>query len=182
MVERRAFARWRREPGPGYWPIPADGACLSAFLIVTHPDDPRKVLLGEPDPGADWERIGALASDRLSRIAGHWMLPSSHLLEYESPHEAAQRIAREQLGLPAFRAPEPRVVSEAYGRPDQPGRHWDLHFLFQSAWPAGTSAPASPWRRAEFLDPRTVPVAEFARSHEDILELAGFPVLRERPT
>jgi len=171
----RAFARWRRgpDPGPGNAQIPEDGVCLSAFLLVTDPNDAHRVLVGHVDPAADWSRFGALGGDRLVRTAKRWMLPASHLLEYEGPSEAARRIATEQLERPDLPIPEPRVVSDAYARPDAPGRHWDFHFLYRTTWPAGAPLRARPWTGLEFVDPRAVPASEFARSHDDILRFAG---------
>ncbi|HKV90131.1 MAG TPA: hypothetical protein VJQ43_02920 [Thermoplasmata archaeon] len=174
--EGRVFTRWRREPdpGPGYAQLPADGACLSAFLLIVDPSDPSRVLLGTPEPSADWERIGALDPARLDRLVGRWMLPSSHLLEYESPAEAAARIAREQLGRPDLVLRGPEVVSDAYGRPGASDRHWDLDFLFRSEWPGEVPLRAAPWARLAFLDPRQTPSAEFGRAHDDILRFAGY--------
>jgi ADP-ribose pyrophosphatase YjhB (NUDIX family) len=172
----RVFARWRREPdpGPGFAQIPEDGACLSAFLLVPAPHDPRKVLLGQVDPSADWGRMAALEGDRLAKAAGRWMLPSSHLMEYEGPSAAARRIADEQLGIRDLAVPEPHVVSDSYGRPGAPGSHWDLDFLFRAAWPEGVPVAGSAWKRLEFVDPGPVPRSAFARSHDDILRFAGF--------
>lgn len=172
----RVFARWRREPSTehGYAQVPADGACLSAFLLVTDPRTPGQVLLGEPDPGADWPRIGAMGRERIERAAGKWMLPASHLIQYESPQDAAARIAAEQLGLPGLRTAGPVVVSDVYGREGSPDRHWDLDFLFRAEWPAGRPLRATPWKSLEFHDPRQIPRERFTRSHDDILRFAGF--------
>ena len=172
----RTFARWRRETptDPSYTQIPADGACLSAFVLVSPADRPAEVLLGEPNPRADWSRIGALDPHRAERAAGHWMLPSSHLQTYEAPDAAAQRIVREQLELPDLVLTGPTVVSDDYARPGAPDRHWDLDFLYRATWPRGRPVGAAPWNRLEFVDPRTVPAARFTRSHEDILRFAGF--------
>jgi hypothetical protein len=117
--EPRVFARWRREadPGPGYWSIPADGGCLSVFLLVADPTDPARIALGTPDPQAPWSRIGALDADRLARIGDRLMLPSSHLVEYESPDAAARRIAYEQLGRTDLVLTGPHVISDSYARP-----------------------------------------------------------------
>jgi hypothetical protein len=101
------------------------------------------------------------------------MLPSSHLLEYEDPAGAARRIATEQLERADLAISEPHVVSDAYGRPDAEGRHWDLDFLFRARWPEGVPLAARPWKRLELVDPRTVVADGFARSHDDILRFAG---------
>jgi hypothetical protein len=177
-AERR-FARWRREPdpGPGYTQIPADGACLSAFLIVREASNSPRVLLGTPHPSADWNRIGALEPARLSRLSGHLMLPSSHLIEYESPQEAAARIAGEQLGLVDLPLAGPEVVSDAYGRPDAPDRHWDLDFLFRANWPAARTPSSPNWSHLEFADPTKLRRERFARAHDDILRFAGYATL-----
>ncbi|MCI4321504.1 MAG: hypothetical protein L3K18_00510 [Thermoplasmata archaeon] len=172
----RRFTRWRREPdpGPGYTQIPADGACLSVFLIIREASGSPRLLLGTPHPSADWGRIGGLEPARLARLAGHLMLPSSHLIEYESPQEGAARIASEQLGLVDLPLAGPEVVSDAYGRPGAPDRHWDLDFLFRANWPAGRPLSSPNWSRLEFADPQTLLRARFGRAHDDILRFAGF--------
>jgi hypothetical protein len=176
----RAFARWRRspDPGPGFWPIPADGACLSAFLIVRDPGDPGRLALGTPTADAAWERVGALDPERLRKVGDRLMLPSCHLLEYESPDSAARRIAHEQLERPDLELSGPQVVSEAYGRPGGDGQHWDLHFLYRAAWPRGVALSARLWSRLAFEDPRGVPLDRYARSHGDIVRFAGFETPR----
>ncbi|MCI4329879.1 MAG: hypothetical protein L3J80_03290 [Thermoplasmata archaeon] len=176
----RTFARWRREAnaGPGYSQIPADGACLSAFLLIRDPADPGRVALGSPSPEVDWERIGSLGPARVARIGDQLMLPSCHLVEYEAPEAAAARIAVEQLERSDLEITGPLVVSEAYGRPGAAEQHWDLHFLFGTTWPAGVPLAARPWKQIGFLDPRTVPRDRYARSHDDIVRLAYF----ETPT
>jgi hypothetical protein len=171
----RVFTRWRREanPGPGYSQIPEDGVCLSVFLLVTDPADPRRVVLGHLDPTADWEHLGGLEGARRERAAERWMLPSSHLIEYEGPSEAARRIASEQLERPDLALDAPHVVSDPYARPEGGGQHWDIDFLFRATWPAAIPLKAGPWKRLEFVDPGTVPRTGFARSHDDILRFAG---------
>lgn len=172
----RTFARWRREAsaGAGYSQIPADGACLSAFLLVRDPANPGRVALGSPSPDAPWEQIGGLDAVRLARIGDHLMLPSCHLMEYESPEAAALRIAIEQLERPDLEITGPLVVSEAYGRPGAESRHWDLHFLFGANWPSEVPLAARPWKHLAFEDPRTVPRERYARSHDDIVRMAEF--------
>jgi hypothetical protein len=51
------------------------------------------VLMGRVNPEYPaWEHIGALNKVRLERYSDKWMLPSSHLVLYESPRQAAERI------------------------------------------------------------------------------------------
>ncbi|MCI4325386.1 MAG: hypothetical protein L3K00_05865 [Thermoplasmata archaeon] len=178
--DSRVFARWRREsdPAPGYWPIPADGGCLSVFLLVQDPTDPGRIALGTPDPSAPWSRIGALDEARLSRIGDRLMLPSCHLVEYESPDAAARRVEDEQLGRTDLVLSGPQVVSDAYGRPDATGQHWDLHFLYRTTWPRGVPLAAPAWKRLTFEDPRSLPRERYARAHDDIVRFAGFETPR----
>jgi hypothetical protein len=172
----RVFARWRREAnaGPGYAQIPADGVCLSAFLIVRDPGDPGRLVLGTPSPAAPWERIGALEPLRVEQIGGRLMLPSSHLMASESPDAAARRIAAEQLERTDLDLSGPQVVSDSYARPNGEGEHWDLHFLYRATWPRGVPLAARPWSRLAFEDPRGLPRARYARAHGDIVRFAGF--------
>jgi hypothetical protein len=72
--------------------IPEGGACLSTFLILWN-SSKNMVLMGRVNPEYPaWEHIGALNKVRLERYSDKWMLPSSHLVLYESPRQAAERI------------------------------------------------------------------------------------------
>jgi hypothetical protein len=182
--DERVFARWRREadPGPGYWQIPSDGGCLSVFLLVQDPTEPGRIALGTPDPNAPWPRIGGLDSARMGRIGDRLMLPSCHLMEYESPDAAARRIVGEQLERTDLVLAGPQVISDAYGRPGGPGQHWDLDFLYRTTWPRGVPLSARPWSRLTFEDPRSLPRERYARSHDDIVRFAGFETPRQAGT
>jgi ADP-ribose pyrophosphatase YjhB (NUDIX family) len=91
------------------------------------------------------------------------MLPSSGLLIGESPHEAGQRILKEQLSITGQPLQGPLVFSEAYGSPS----HWDLEFLFQGE---RREAPKNDvWSELKFVDLTKTSKEEIARSHEDIL-------------
>src|SRR5439155_21845238 len=81
--------------------IPEGGICLSAFVILSDSGHRDRVLMGHLDPSAGWDHIGALDSERAAVNSKGWMLPSSHLLLGESPQVAADRILKEQLGLPS---------------------------------------------------------------------------------
>jgi ADP-ribose pyrophosphatase YjhB (NUDIX family) len=95
------------------------------------------------------------------------MLPSSQLIFGESPHEAAQRILLEQLGLTDQKLESPRVFSEVYG----PANHWDLEFLFLGDRDRAPTHPA--WKELKFVDLTNTRKDEIARSHEDILAHVG---------
>lgn len=178
MRERR-FARLSsgRTPAEGYWPPPPAGMCLSSFVLL-HPDPTRReVLVGKLNPDAPWSRIGALDDDRARVLAERWMLPACHLTHFESPEDAAHRILREQLGIGALPLDPPLVFSEAYPSRRNPelGLHWDLEFLFHGVAPRTTlQHPA--WTELRFVDPSTVPRASIGRSHDEVLELAGYRI------
>src|SRR5205809_319399 len=96
-----------------------------------------------------------------------WMLPSSHLMIGESPQTAAERILKEQLGLPASPLKGPFVFSEVYG----PKNHWDLEFIFVGERDQVGQHPV--WRELSFVDVNATPREEIARYHEDILAHVG---------
>jgi len=72
--------------------------------------------MGHLDPSAPWDHVGALGSGASEANSKGWMLPSSHLMIGESPQAAAERILKEQLGLPSSPLKGPFVFSEVYGR------------------------------------------------------------------
>jgi ADP-ribose pyrophosphatase YjhB (NUDIX family) len=176
--EHRRFARLAegRSTEEGYWPLPPDGLCLSSFLLLSRPEKREEVLVGKIDPSAPWDRIGALNAHRIGLNAEGWMLPSCHLLWFESPQDAARRILEEQLGLDGIVISDPQVFSEKYRSRRHPerGEHWDLEFLFRGVVPQ-TWMPAHPaWRELHWVNPSKTPRSEFTRSHDEVLELAGF--------
>ena len=175
---RRRFARLAdgRSAADGYQPLPPDGLCLSSFLVLARAGRDREVLVGHLDPKAPWAEIGALDPRRVEQNATGWMLPSCHLLYFESPERAAHRIAEEQLGLRDLALDPPLVFSEAYAprRPPQRGTHWDLQFLFHGTVPEGWAAHHPAWRELRFVDPSSTPREQFTRSHDEVLELVGY--------
>jgi ADP-ribose pyrophosphatase YjhB (NUDIX family) len=178
--EPRRFARFSRDRArdSGYSDIPADGLCLSSFVLLSPPGRSSEVLVGRLDPAAPWLHIGALDPARVTMNAEGWMLPSCHLMLLESPAEAARRIVSEQLGLDDLAVGAAQVRSEVYPSRRHPDlkRHWDLEFLFRAVAPPGW-APAHPaWRELRFVDPSRTPRAKFTRSHDEVLELAGFSI------
>lgn len=174
----RRFARLAegRSVADGYRPLPPDGLCLSSFLLLSRGGRNREVLVGRLDPRAPWAEIGALDPRRVEQNAVGWMLPSCHLLYFESPEDAAHRIAEEQLGLSNLSLDPPLVFSEAYAprRHPERGSHWDLQFLFRGTVPEGWEARHSAWRELRFVDPTSTPREQFTRSHDEVLELVGF--------
>src|SRR5205807_2273589 len=83
---------------------------------------PENILMGHLDPSAPWDHVGALDPERAEANSKGWMLPSSHLMIGESPQAAAERILKEQLGLPASPLKGPFVFSEVnWLNPSRPG-------------------------------------------------------------
>ncbi len=158
--------------------IPKDGFCLSAFLLLSPPADPDRILVGRMNPGAPWGRLGGLNPDRVEAHRHGWVLPASQLLLEEAPVTAAHRILAEQLG--GLRAVfDPPLVTSEVGAPKrfpQSHRHWDIGFLFRGRVAVDPLPPAPAWTELRFLDPRSLSRSEFARSHDEVLDLAGWPV------
>jgi ADP-ribose pyrophosphatase YjhB (NUDIX family) len=101
--------------------------------------------------------IGALDPERVEAHSKGWMIPSSHLLLKESPHEAAKRILEEQLELEGVRLSEPKVVSETYTPrrfSDLPS-HWDLEFVFRGELPMEQVPRAFAWKELAFRRPES---------------------------
>ncbi len=150
--------------------------CLSAFVVLTEAGSPNHVLLGHLNSNANWDHIGGLDSERVTAHSNGWMIPSCHLLLKESPQEAARRVLDEQLGLKDVALSEPKVVSEVYAPkrfPDLPS-HWDLEFIFRGVLPRRELPTVTAWKELSFVDVSRTKKSEIARSHEDVLESAGF--------
>ena len=178
MVTDRRFCRFNKQietrsfgmPEP-----PEGGLCLSAFLIITDERNGKRVLMGHLNPKATWDHIGALDPSRVEVHSKGWMLPSCHLLVYESPQEAAKRILREQLEMDLTLS-GPEVISETYTPrrfPDLP-LHWDIEFLFRGKMSENRIPRPFAWSQLSFVNLNATEKTEIARSHEDILESAGF--------
>jgi ADP-ribose pyrophosphatase YjhB (NUDIX family) len=160
------------------WTVPRAGLCLSVFVLVGDPKNPNLVLLGRPAATAPWAEIGSLEAAPLAALQDRWLLPASHLLEFESPRAAAERVVREQLGLDHFELRGPEVFSESYPSRHDPeaGTHWDLHFLFRLDWPRGRELRSPAWKELRMIDTRMVAAPSIGRGHGDILILAGYPL------
>ncbi len=147
--------------------IPDGGVCLSAFVLLSPAGRPNEVLMGRLNPAAPWDHLGALDKERVDRHGTGWMLPSSHLILFESPQEAATRILTEQLSITDQKLTGPYVFSEVYG----PKNHWDLEFIFTGEVVVLRKNDA--WSELKFVDTASVKKEEIARSHEDILAHVG---------
>lgn len=157
--------------------IPADGLCISSFVVVVSREHPSRVLLGQINPAAPWDHLGALDPDRIGAWKDRWMLPACHLLWGEAPAEAAQRILHELTGLSSRGLRGPEVVSEVYTPLRHPSatHHWDLEFVFRTDASEAELRPLKAWNRLEFVAPGGISPGEFARSHDEVLARVGFP-------
>ena len=168
MATERKFCRFAATDRPlSTREIPEGGICLSAFLVIREAGREGHVLMGRLDPAAAWDHIGALDPERAQANSQGWMLPSSHLLIGESPEATADRILKEQLGVPEQPLDGPRVFSEVYGAKN----HWDLEFVFQGE--RGQIAQHPAWSELRFVDVNETPRDQIARYHEDILAHVG---------
>ncbi len=123
--------------------------------------------MGKLNPSAPWEHIGALDRARAETNSKGWMLPSSQLILFESPQEAASRILTEQLSVFDQKLIGPYVFSEVYG----PKNHWDLEFIFTGE--TATVPKNDAWADLRFVDTSKARKEDIARSHEDILAHVG---------
>ena len=168
MATERKFSRFNPVARPmTTHEIPESGFCLSAFLVIGETGHPDNILMGHLDPSAPWDHVGALDPERAEANSKGWMLPSSHLMIGESRQAAAERILKEQLGLPASPLKGPFVFSEVYG----PKNHWDLEFIFVGERDQVGQHPV--WKELMFVDVNATPREEIARYHEDILAHVG---------
>ncbi|MGO9645400.1 MAG: hypothetical protein ACLPY5_11710 [Candidatus Bathyarchaeia archaeon] len=178
MVTDRKFTRFNKQQETmafGMPEVPEGGLCLSAFLVITDTQNPNSVLMGNLNPKAPWDHIGALDPARIEVHSKAWMVPSSHLIVYESPHDAAKRILKEQLELDNLKLSEPIVISETYVPKRFPKMlcHWDIEFIFKGQIAKDHIPKPQAWMRLAFVNLDFTNKAEIARAHEDILESAG---------
>ncbi|HEV2316809.1 MAG TPA: hypothetical protein VGV89_04460 [Thermoplasmata archaeon] len=148
--------------------VPRGGFCLSVFLLLNARDRPSRILIGRPNPGANWER---LAGYRRAGVSDEeWLLPASILRFAESPDDAAQRIIDEQLAGIQILLSGPQVESEVYsprGRVEWKN-HWDLRFLYTGAL-AAAPPTGSVWAELALLDPTAPGSKMLGRGQGDIL-------------
>ncbi|MCI4335798.1 MAG: hypothetical protein L3K17_01180 [Thermoplasmata archaeon] len=160
--------------------VPNGGVCLSAFVKVRNRDG--DVLLGRPRSNPIWTERGCLPPWRVREIqrAGEWILPASHLMMGEHPDRAAERIARDFLGLPHASLRFLGIDSgkmlprRQRGRSSpRPGRfHWTLGFVYETT-PAELPPPLPSWTELKFLPTSRRGAVRIGRAHRDIIAAAG---------
>lgn len=180
MGTDRRFCRFTRTAEGNEFGLRCEeGFCLSTFVILTAKGQPSSVLVGRMNPDARWDHLGGLDAKRVRELQNGWVLPASQLLFREGPDESAQRILREMLGDIGPRLAPPRVVSEVYTPRRFPDakQHWDISFLYSGRWSGPPPSVPSVWRDLQFVDVQTAHRSEFARAHEEVLDLVGLPVI-----
>lgn len=164
----RRFAAFSREALPPRMnSVPEGGMCISAFLVISKKGAKEDVLMGKINKNAEWDHIGALDGKRLERFASGWMLPSSHLMLFETPEGAARRILREQLGIRNQALDGPMAFADTSGT----SNHWDIGFIFTGETEVAPSSSA--WDDLEFVDVTRLKRDDIVRSQLDVLAYAG---------
>ncbi len=168
MTTDRRFAAFSKDAlPPRMKTVPEGGMCISAFLVISKRGEPGEVLMGRINKNAEWDHIGALDGKRVERFASGWMLPSSHLILFETPEGAARRILREQLGIRNQALDGPLTFADTSGT----SNHWDLGFIFTGEREAAPSNAA--WDELTFVDVAKLRRDEIVRSQLDVLAYAG---------
>jgi ADP-ribose pyrophosphatase YjhB (NUDIX family) len=166
-TDRRFAAFSRTSVPPRMRKMPEGGMCISSFLIISRHDDPESILMGKLNKDANWDHIGALDAKRVERHSGGWMLPSSHLILYETPEGAARRILREQLHVRDMKISGPLTFVDTSGNEN----HWDIGFIYLGE---RESLPkSSAWRELRFVKTSELGRDDVVRSQVDVLAYAG---------
>ncbi|HVC26738.1 MAG TPA: NUDIX hydrolase [Nitrososphaerales archaeon] len=173
MTTDRRFAAFSKDAlPPRMKTLPEGGICISAFLVISKKGERADVLMGRINKNADWGHIGALDGKRLERFASGWMLPSSHLILFETPEGAARRMLREQLGIRNQTLDRPLTFADTSGT----SNHWDLGFIFTGERETAPSTAA--WDELRFVDVTKLKRDEVVRSQLDVLAYAGKLAIR----
>jgi len=166
-TERRFAAFSKTAAPPRMRKMPEGGMCISAFLIISKRNDPDSILMGKPNKDANWEHIGALDAKRIERHSAGWMLPSSHLMLFETPEGAARRILREQLRVKGMKLTGPLTFGDTSGNEN----HWDLGFIYLGERDSVPKSDA--WKELRFVRAGELKREEIVRSQVDVLAYAG---------
>jgi len=173
MTTDRRFAAFSKDATPPRMnSVPEGGMCISAFLVISKKDEPSSVLMGRINKNAEWDHIGALNGKRLERFASGWMLPSSHLILFETPEGAARRILREQLGIKNLKLQGPMTFADTSAAHFSGMlNHWDIGFIYTAE--RDSVPPSDAWDELKFVDVDTLKPDDVVRSQVDVLTYAG---------
>ena len=168
MTTDRRFAAFSKDALPPRMnTLPQGGMCISAFLVISKKGEPDNVLMGRINKNSEWDHIEAIPRKKLEGFASGWMLPSSHLMLFETPEGAARRMLREQLGIRNQALGGPLTFSDTSGT----SNHWDLGFIFTGEREASPFSDA--WDELRFVDVAKLKRDEIVRSQLDVLTYAG---------
>lgn len=162
---------WLSPKGPssGYWALPAQGMCVSAFVFVVQDG---RVLLGKYADDPEWERLAGLDEGRRRAHGRGWTVPASHVKFGEEPRAAGRRVVEEILGLRGVALSEPRIESDQYvpARFPELGMHYDLWLFFTAQLPGDAKVARLPWfAELELHDVDALRPEDYARGHEDVV-------------
>jgi ADP-ribose pyrophosphatase YjhB (NUDIX family) len=151
------------------------GTCLSSFLVVTRGNE---ILVGKMKNPQVWtERF--FVGEKFAPVyasSGKYVLPGSHLAWYESPLEAAARIASEQIAHPPNSKEDIKLLdvqSYVSGDPNSTTEppHWDICFAYEMKLRPGEDVKKPEWfEKLEFVDRGKLKVEDFTRGHGEILQ------------
>ncbi|MDH2900134.1 MAG: hypothetical protein PXY39_04110 [archaeon] len=151
------------------------GTCLSSFLVIT--SNGNDILVGKMNKPEIWtERffVGEKFAPTLAS-SGKYVLPASHLAWYESPLDAAYRVATQQAQVSANKENIRLIDAQSHlrGDPkdlDQPP-HWDICFLYELRLREAVKVPE--WfQELRFVQRDRLKPDDFTRGHGDVLEQA----------
>ncbi len=155
--------------------VPPGSVCLSSFVAVT--DDKGGILAGRMNLLDVWlERFFVSPTNGPSFLAsGKLLLPASHLLWYESPLDAAERVLKEMALIEDVPKERLKLVdAQSHLRPsvkDPSIPHWDICFVHEVASYQGKLKQPRWFKEFEFK--LNLKADDFTRGHGDVLEEAG---------
>jgi hypothetical protein len=155
--------------------VPPGSICLSSFVVIT--DGRGGILAGPMDRLDIWlERFYVSPVNGPSFLAsGKLLLPASHLVWYESPLDAAERVVKEMTLIDDLPRDRLKLIdAQSHLRPsskDPSLPHWDICMVYRvDSYEGRLKRPE--WFK-EFGFRSDLKVDDFARGHGDILEEAG---------
>ncbi len=155
--------------------VPPGSVCLSSFVAVT--DGRGGILVGRMDRLDIWlERFFVNPSNGPGFLAsGKLLLPASHLLWYESPLDAAERILKEIALIDDVPKEQLKLVdAQSHLRPSPKNSsvpHWDICIVYKvDSYHGKLNEPE--WFK-DFGFKFNLKPDDFTRGHGDVLEEAN---------
>jgi len=155
--------------------VPDGGTCLSSFLVVTRGNEILVGKMRNPQVWIDRFFVGEKFAP-VYASSGKYVLPASHLAWYESPQEAALRVASEQVTYLPHSQEDIRLLavqSFVSGDPISTAQppHWDICFVYEMRLQPGEDISKPEWfEELRFVDKGKLQVDDFTRGHGDILQ------------